>query len=83
MKPSPFIIGFALFCLAIGLVVLVLGGCASVSYETKDGTKVSYTRFLTSMDSIEASANKDGASVKANNVRAELEALLKILGGTK
>lgn len=61
--------------LIVFLGLMLLAGCASVSYQTADGTKVSYTRFLTSMDSIEATANKDGASVKANNVRAGLETL--------
>lgn len=68
----------------IGFVIGMVG-CASVTYKTSDGTEVSYTRFLSSADSIEA---KLGTTyVKANKVGIDAETLQYVLGilknGTK
>lgn len=67
--------------LIVLISLLCLAGCASVTYETADGTKVSYSRFLTSADSIKA--NVGAASVEANGQKidaATLEALLTLMG---
>jgi uncharacterized protein YceK len=66
------------------LVCVALCGCASLSYETKDGTKVSYTRFWTTADSIEG--NVANANIKVNNTKidaATLQSLLNLLGAAK
>jgi len=68
--------------LSIGLLMLV--GCASMNYETKDGTRVSYTRLFTSADSIEAKVGE--ATVKANGQKIDvtaLQSLLNVLNSTK
>lgn len=38
------------------LCVLMLSGCACLTYEDKDGTKVTYTRFMTGSDTIKGRA---------------------------
>lgn len=60
-----------------GLILLIavcclvlLNGCASLSYKTANGTEVTYTRFLTSMDSIEAKVGE--AYVKANKIEVDI-----------
>ena len=70
MKTLTFII--ILLGLTIGTI-----GCASVSYKTADGTEVSYSRFLTSADSIEAKVGT--AYVKANKVGIDAETLQYLL----
>lgn len=57
--------------------LMLLVGCASVSYQTADGTKVKYTRVFTTADSIEATVGT--ATVKANGQRIDSEALAAIL----
>lgn len=63
------------------LIVLVcmvmLAGCASLNYETKDGTKVSYTRLFTTADKIEGTVG--AANIKVNNQKIDLEALQSVL----
>lgn len=34
------------------LMVIVLSGCATLSYKAPDGTEVNYTRFATTSDNI-------------------------------
>jgi hypothetical protein len=60
------------------MCIMLLAGCASVSYQTADGTKVTYTRFLTTSDSIEAKVGE--ATVKANGQKIDIEAVAALLG---
>jgi hypothetical protein len=64
--------------IVLGLVTFYMMACASVSYEAADGTKVSYTRFLTSADSIKA--NVGTSSVEANGQKIDLATLQYLLG---
>lgn len=34
------------------LLLILIGGCANLNYETQNGTKVTYTRFFTTSDFI-------------------------------
>jgi hypothetical protein len=64
--------------------LLMMQGCASLSYETQDGTRVTYSRFLTSSDSIKG--NVGTAKVEFQNQQINLEAvtaLLNLLAGVK
>lgn len=66
------------------VIALALSGCASLKYETADGTKVTYTRLFTTSDSIEASVGN--ASMKAGGQKIDLstlQALLALLGSAK
>jgi len=63
--------------LLVIICVAMLAGCASLSYETKDGTKVSYTRLFTTADKIEG--NVGAANIKVNNQKIDLEALQSVL----
>ena len=63
--------------LIVLLVCVALCGCASLSYETKDGTKVSYFRLFTTADKIEGTVG--AASIKVNNQKIDLEALQSVL----
>ena len=70
--------------LAIILVALFLSGCASLTFESKDGTKVTYHRFLTTATKIEAQVGD--AELRMNNQKidtATLQALLNLLGTVK
>jgi hypothetical protein len=60
------------------IMVMSLSSCASVSYETADGTKVSYFRLFTSADSIKAQVG--AAKVEANGQKLDAETLNAILG---
>ena len=40
--------------LAVILMVVALAGCTSVAYTKPDGTKIVYSRFITSIGSVEA-----------------------------
>lgn len=73
-----------LFIVILLLSAVLLSGCASLTFESKDGTKISYTRFLTTATVIEASVGD--ASLKMNNQKidtAQLQALLNLLSMTK
>ncbi len=70
--------------LIVLMCAAMLAGCASLNYETKDGTKVSYTRFWTTADSIEG--NVGDAKIKVNNTKidaATLQSLLSLMGVVK
>ena len=64
--------------LLVVLCLVILTSCASVSYESADGTKVSYTRLLTSADSIKA--NVGTSSVEANGQKIDIATLQYLLG---
>lgn len=63
--------------LIVVALVAALSGCAMVSYTTPDGTKVTYSRFMTSSDSIEAKVGD--ADVKANGQKIDIEAVAALL----
>jgi hypothetical protein len=62
-----------------------LAGCASLTYEAADGSKVTYSRFLTGSDSIKG--NLPGASIESTGQQAidpaVLEAVIKIMSTAK
>lgn len=61
------IAGYVLMVLAMCVMLI---GCASVSYEAPDGTRVSYTRFLTASDNIKAKVGD--SNVEANGIKLDL-----------
>jgi hypothetical protein len=67
----------SLIVLIVLLCAAMLAGCASLNYETKDGTKVSYFRLFTTADKIEGTVG--AASIKVNNQKIDLEALQSVL----
>jgi uncharacterized protein YceK len=69
--------------IVVGIICLCLTGCASLHYQTADGTTVSYTRLFTTADSTEATVGN--ASIKVNGQKidaATLNALLGLLNST-
>ena len=57
------------------LLVIVLSGCATLSYKAPDGTEVSYTRFATNSDNItgqigDATINSQGQKVDTKIIDA-------------
>jgi len=65
-------------------LALLLSGCASLTFESKDGTKVRYTRFLTTATKIEASVGEAELKMGAQKIdTTTLNALLNLLGGMK
>jgi hypothetical protein len=64
--------------LIVVLCLVILSGCASVSYESPDGTKVNYTRFLTSADNIKAKVGD--SSVEANGVKLDWATIQYLMG---
>lgn len=64
----------------IGTLVL-LSGCASLTYETKDGTKVTYTRLFTTADSLKAKVGDAKVDIGMQRIDTEtLNAILGLLG---
>jgi len=59
--------------MALLFVAVLLAGCAHMTYETPDGTKVGYTRIWTSADSIEG--NVGTAKVKVGGQKNNTEFL--------
>jgi hypothetical protein len=67
--------------LVIAVCILALAGCASLKYETADGTKVTYSRLFTTADSIEGTVGTAKIKVGGQKIDAStLNALLGILG---
>lgn len=63
--------------LIIIVCIVMMYGCASLNYETKDGTKVSYFRLFTTADKIEGTVGE--ANIKVNNQKIDLDALQSVL----
>lgn len=61
----------------IVVIAMCQQGCASLNYETKDGTKVSYFRLFTTADKIEGTVG--AANIKVNNQKIDLDALQSVL----
>ena len=66
----------------IALALVMLAGCASLTYEAADGSRVTYTRFMTGSDSIKGKL--PGASIESQGQKAidpeTLQAILQVLG---
>jgi uncharacterized protein YceK len=64
---------------------LLLSGCASLTYQAPDGTKVTYTRVMTGSDTIKGTIK--GASIESQGQKAidpaTLEAIINVLGAVK
>jgi hypothetical protein len=67
------------------IMCLLLSGCASLTYQAPDGTKVIYMRVMTGSDTIKGTI-KD-ASIESQGQKAidpaTLEAIINILGAVK
>jgi uncharacterized protein YceK len=67
------------------IMCLLLSGCASLTYQAPDGTKVTYTRVMTGSDTIKGTI-KD-ASIESQGQKAidpaTLQAIINILGAVK
>jgi hypothetical protein len=62
-------------------VLALLGGCAMVSYQSADGTSVSYSRLFTTADSLKVKVGDATAEVNGQRIdAATLGALLNVLG---
>lgn len=51
--------------------LMLLSGCVNVKFVSKDGTTVSYTRFLTNVDRIEGNVGDSKVSVGGSTVNVE------------
>lgn len=63
------------------LAIILLGctlimGCASVTYESKDGTKITYSRFMTTSEKLKVEV--DGATAEVNGQEIDTKALKAI-----
>ncbi|MFA7175915.1 MAG: hypothetical protein WC114_01595 [Smithellaceae bacterium] len=62
-------------------IALCVSGCASLVYESPDGTRVTYNRFMTGADAIKGQV--PGATIESTGQKAidpaALEALVRIL----
>jgi hypothetical protein len=68
----------------IGCLLAVLFGCARLNYVTPDGTQVTYTRFMTTSDSIQGNVGDAKIAVTKQAIDTTLaEALLKLLTTAK
>lgn len=67
--------------LALIVIALCVSGCASLTYESADGARVTYHRFLTGSDAVKGKL--PGATIESTGQwaidPAALEALVKIL----
>ena len=64
------------------LLTALLSGCASLTYQTPDGTKVTYRRFMTGSDVIRGSIKDAKIEVRGQQVDTEtLQKILNILAG--
>ncbi len=62
-------------------LAVMFTGCAMVSYQTADGTKVTYSRFLSSADSLRATVGGATAEVNGQKIDTQtLQALMQLLG---
>jgi hypothetical protein len=68
------------------LCMLLTYGCAMVSYSAPDGTKVTYTRFLTGSDTIKGQLGPS-PKIEAQGQKVLdpelLELVIKVLGAVK
>jgi hypothetical protein len=62
------------------LALTICSGCATLKYESADGTKITYTRFFTTSEKVDAKI-KDGSLKMGNQTidTATLQSLIKLL----
>lgn len=64
----------------VGLVIGGLSGCASVSYQSADGTSITYSRLFTTADSIDVKVGNASAKVNGQKIdAASLSTLLNLI----
>lgn len=64
--------------------LLMIQGCARLNYETKDGTKVTYTRLLTTSDSIKGDVGDAKVQVSKQQIdTTTLQAIIQLLGAVR
>ena len=68
--------------IAVLLAVLLLSGCAALSYQSPDGTRVDYVRVFTTTDTITgeiagAKVEVRGQNVNLDEIRAVTESAVK------
>jgi hypothetical protein len=67
------------------VIAMCISGCASLAYESADGARVTYRRFLTGSDSIKGAL--PGASIESTGQQAidpaVMAALVQILSAAK
>lgn len=61
----------------VGVMLSAVTACSSLRYETADGTKVTYTRVLTTADHIKGQVGQ--AKIEANGQKIDNETLNTIL----
>jgi hypothetical protein len=67
--------------LVIAVCILALAGCASLKYETKEGTKVTYNRLFTTADTLKAKVGDANVEIGGQKINADtINALLGLLG---
>lgn len=65
-------------------MLYVCSGCARLQYETRDGTRVTYTRLFTTSDSIKGNVGEARIAVTKQEINTTIaEALLKLLTAAK
>ncbi len=66
------------------LLAFTLSGCASLTYQSPDGTKVTYTRLFTASDTIKGTLGTATIESQGQKIDATtLNAILNILGAVK
>jgi hypothetical protein len=66
------------------LALVICSGCAMLSYQTSEGTKVTYTRFLTTASSIEAKVGSSEVRFDGQKINdAILKAIISAYTGGK
>ena len=71
--------------LVIVFVLFLICGCARLTYQAPDGTKVTYSRLFTSSDIIKGKVGDASIEARGQHVidPAALQAILSILGNVK
>lgn len=64
-------------CIVLLIVLFVMCSCVNVKFVSKDGTQVTYTRFLTNVDRIEGTVGDNKVTVGGSTVN--VEALTELL----
>ncbi len=67
------------------ILIIMFFGCARLTYQAPDGTKVTYSRLFTSSDIIKGKVGDASIEARGQHVidPAALQAILSILGNVK
>ena len=69
------------YLILAGVVLAMLASCASLKYETKEGTKVTYNRLFTTADTLKAKVGDANVEIGGQKINADtINALLGLLG---